>query len=200
MNYKQSEQPLEVGRKKKSFSSFSSLPDFHPSDKQKQEESRAEEMQQSEFQLHNYLTECEEGCALWPQQAPVSRMVFIQQDYTSGTCCQFQTKFPAELENQIERHQFEETVPTLNNLYAEAEKLGGQSYLEVCLACLTAYTIFFCMETHYEKVLKKLSKDIQEQNERIYAPGGLLLTDPIERGLRVIGITIYEDRGLSSGR
>lgn len=53
---------------------------------------------------------------------------------------------------QIDRQQFEETVRTLNNLYAEAEKLGGQSYLEGCLACLTAYTIFLCMETHYEKV------------------------------------------------
>lgn len=50
------------------------------------------------------------------------------------------------------------------------------------------------------KVLKKVSKYIQEQNEKIYAPQGLLLTDPIERGLRVIEITIYEDRGVSSGR
>ncbi|XDA89994.1 hypothetical protein R6Z07F_019573 [Ovis aries] len=132
--------------------------------------------------------------AMRPQQAPVSGKVFIQRDYSSGTRCQFQTKFPAELENRIDRQQFEETVRTLNNLYAEAEKLGGQSYLEGCLACLTAYTIFLCMETHYEKVLKKVSKYIQEQNEKIYAPQGLLLTDPIERGLRVIEITIYEDR------
>ncbi|XP_058715353.1 golgin subfamily A member 7 isoform X1 [Poecile atricapillus] len=161
-----------------------------------------------------------------PQQAPVSGKVFIQRDYSGGTRCQFQSKFPAELENrvccsewfsvhvvfgfrlslstgqvlQIDRQQFEETVRTLNNLYAEAEKLGGQSYLEGCLACLTAYTIFLCMETHYEKVLKKIAKFIQEQNEKIYAPQGLLLTDPIERGLRVIEITIYEDRGLTSGR
>uniref|UniRef100_A0A8Q3WKQ1 Golgin A7 n=4 Tax=Boreoeutheria TaxID=1437010 RepID=A0A8Q3WKQ1_HUMAN len=84
-----------------------------------------------------------------PQQAPVSGKVFIQRDYSSGTRCQFQTKFPAELEN---------------------------------------------------RVLKKVSKYIQEQNEKIYAPQGLLLTDPIERGLRVIEITIYEDRGMSSGR
>lgn len=40
----------------------------------------------------------------------------------------------------------------LNNMYAEAEKLGSQSYIEGCLACLTAYTVFLCMETHYEKV------------------------------------------------
>ncbi|XP_035583207.1 golgin subfamily A member 7-like [Zalophus californianus] len=134
------------------------------------------------------------------QQAPVSGKVFIQRDYSSGTRCQFQTKFPAELENRIDRQQFEETVRTLNNLYAEAEKLGGQSHLEACLACLTAYTVFLCMETHYEKVLKNVSKYIQEQNEKIHAPQGLLLTDPIERGLRVIEITIYEDRGMSSGR
>nr|XP_033805611.1 golgin subfamily A member 7 isoform X2 [Geotrypetes seraphini] len=90
------------------------------------------------------------------QQAAVAGKVFIQRDYTNGTLCQFQTKFPPELENRIDRQQFEETVRTLNNLYAEAEKLGGQSYLEGCLACLTAYTIFLCMETHYEKNQGKL--------------------------------------------
>ncbi|XP_043938969.1 golgin subfamily A member 7 isoform X3 [Protopterus annectens] len=133
-------------------------------------------------------------------QASVSGKVFIQRDYSNGTMCQFQTKFPSELENRIDKQQFEETVRSLNNLYAEAEKLGGQSYLEGCLACLTAYTIFLCVETHYEKVLKKIAKYIQEQNEKNYAPRGLLLTDPIERGLRVIEITIYEDRSTGSGR
>ncbi|XP_071338042.1 golgin subfamily A member 7-like isoform X1 [Trachinotus anak] len=131
------------------------------------------------------------------QQAAVAAKVFIQRDYTNGTVCQFQTKFPSELETRIDKQQFEETVRTLNNLYAEAEKLGSQSYIEGCLACLTAYTIFLCMETHYEKVLKKIAKYIQEQNDKIYAPRGLLLTDPIERGLRVIEVTIFEDRSLT---
>ncbi|XP_045891725.1 golgin subfamily A member 7 isoform X1 [Micropterus dolomieu] len=131
------------------------------------------------------------------QQAAIAAKVFIQRDYTNGTVCQFQTKFPSELETRIDKQQFEETVRTLNNLYAEAEKLGSQSYIEGCLACLTAYTIFLCMETHYEKVLKKIAKYIQEQNDKIYAPRGLLLTDPIERGLRVIEVTIFEDRSLT---
>jgi hypothetical protein len=56
------------------------------------------------------------------------------------------------------------------------------------------------METHYKKVLKKVFKYIQEQNEKKYAPQGLFLTDPIKRGLQVIEINIYEDRGLSSRR
>lgn len=54
---------------------------------------------------------------------------------------------------QIERQLFEETVKTLNSFYSEAEKIGGSSYLEGCLACATAYFIFLCMETHYEKVV-----------------------------------------------
>ncbi|XP_048051919.1 golgin A7 family, member Ba isoform X1 [Megalobrama amblycephala] len=129
--------------------------------------------------------------------ASLANKVFIQRDYTDGTICKFQTKFPSELDSRIERTLFEDTVKTLNNYYAEAEKIGGQSYLEGCLACLTVYLIFLCIETRYEKVLKKISRYIQEQNEKIYAPRGLLITDPIERGMRVIEISVYEDRGSS---
>ncbi|KAL7845422.1 hypothetical protein AOLI_G00236140 [Acnodon oligacanthus] len=129
--------------------------------------------------------------------ASLANKVFIQRDYSEGTVCKFQTKFPSELDSRIEKTLFEDTVKTLNNYYAEAEKIGGHSYLEGCLACITAYLIFLCMETRYEKVLKKISRYIQEQNEKIYAPRGLLITDPIERGMRVIEISIYEDRGSS---
>ncbi|XP_049590488.1 golgin subfamily A member 7 [Syngnathus scovelli] len=132
------------------------------------------------------------------QQPVVSTKVFIQRDYSSGTRCKFVTKFPAELESRLDRQHFEETIQTLNNLYAEAEKLGGKSYLEGCLACLTAYTIFLCMDTQYEKVLKKVTRYIKEQNEKVYMPRNLLLTDPIERGLRVVEITVFEDRGFVS--
>ncbi|XP_053476152.1 golgin subfamily A member 7B [Ictalurus furcatus] len=124
--------------------------------------------------------------------------VFIQRDYTEGTVCKFLTKLPAELNSRIERTLFEDTVKTLNSYYAEAEKISGQSYLEGCLACVSAYIIFLCMETRYEKVLKKISMYIQEQNENIYAPRGLLITDPIERGMRVIEISVFEDRSSSS--
>lgn len=40
------------------------------------------------------------------------------------------------------------------------------------------------------QVLKKISSYIQEQNEKIYAPRGLLLTDPIERGMRVVSFPV----------
>ncbi|XP_034044134.1 golgin subfamily A member 7B-like [Thalassophryne amazonica] len=129
--------------------------------------------------------------------ASLANKVFIQRDYSEGTTCRFQTKFPSELESRIERTLFEDTVKTLNSFYAEAETISSHSYLEGCLACVTAYLVFLCMETTYEKVLTKTATYIQDQNQKIYAPRGLLLTDPIEHGMRVIEISVYEDRGSS---
>uniref|UniRef100_A0A8C8IYY7 Uncharacterized protein n=1 Tax=Oncorhynchus tshawytscha TaxID=74940 RepID=A0A8C8IYY7_ONCTS len=51
------------------------------------------------------------------------------------------------------------------------------------------------------QLLKKIAKFIQEQNGKIYAARGLLLIDPIERGLR--GISFYTKqfyRHQNSGR
>lgn len=73
-------------------------------------------------------------------------------------------------------------------------------YLECCLTFLTAYPIFLCLVTDYEKIMKKVSKYIEEQTQKIYVSQGLLLRDSIERGLWVIEITIYEDKGMCSGK
>ena len=35
------------------------------------------------------------------------------------------------------------------------------------MACLTAYIIYFCAETHYEKCLKKVARFVVEQNEQV---------------------------------
>jgi len=116
--------------------------------------------------------------------------VFVQRDYSDGTMVKFQTKFPQELEGKIDRHLFETTVTELNTMYGDAESLCASTYCENCLACLTAYIIFLCMDTHYEKVLKKIGRYIVEQNNSVYIPRGLLLVDPVERGLRVLEICI----------
>lgn len=56
-------------------------------------------------------------------------------------------------------------MKTLNSCYVEAEKIGGQSYLEGCLACCTAYIVFLCMETRYEKVTIRRSNAPADQNQ-----------------------------------
>lgn len=99
--------------------------------------------------------------------------VFVQRDYSDGTSVKFQTRFPAELESrvrrldwgffsvnsniflfffQLERHVFEATINRLNEYFAEAEKGSCSTYCEGCLACITAYLVYLCSETHYEKV------------------------------------------------
>ena len=46
---------------------------------------------------------------------------------------------------------------------------------------------------HYEKCLKKVARFVVEQNEQVWTKRGLLITDPIERGLRVIEISILTE-------
>ena len=70
------------------------------------------------------------------------------------------------------------------------------------MACLTAYIIYFCAETHYEKCLKKVSRFVHEQNEQVWTKHGLLVTDPVERGLRVVEISLLTEpaAGIASGQ
>jgi len=50
----------------------------------------------------------------------------------------------------------------------------------------------FC---HPQQTLRKISKFVASQNERIYNAKGLQLIDPTYRGLRVIEITIFDRPG-----
>ncbi|XP_012523929.1 golgin subfamily A member 7 isoform X2 [Monomorium pharaonis] len=118
--------------------------------------------------------------------------VFIQRDYSEGTIVKFQTRFPSELESRLDRQLFEYTINQLNNYFAEAEHATCSTYCESCLYCLTGYLISICTETHYEKCLRKVAQFVSEQNDRVYKPRGLLLTDPTTRGLRLIEISVLD--------
>ncbi|KAJ1525330.1 hypothetical protein ONE63_010151 [Megalurothrips usitatus] len=127
-----------------------------------------------------------------PNQVNQCVKVFVQRDYSDGTMIKFQTRFPPELEDKIERQAFEYTINNLNNIFMEAEEASCSTYCEGCLACLTAYLMYICVQTHFEKCLRKVAKFVVEQNERVYQPRGLLLTNPVDRGLRVIEITVLD--------
>ncbi|VDN18630.1 unnamed protein product [Gongylonema pulchrum] len=93
--------------------------------------------------------------------------VFVQRDYSRGLGVQFETAFPSALDGKVSKQQWEHTITTLNSYYNAAE--------EVC-----------CTTTQYEKALTKITDFLAEQNRNVYLPAGLFLTDPIERGLRVV--------------
>lgn len=127
-----------------------------------------------------------------PNQANQCVKVFVQRDYSDGTMIKFQNRFPTELEDKIERQAFEYTINQMNAYFMEAEEASCGTYCEGCIACLTAYLMYMCVQTHFEKCLRKIAKFVVEQNERVYQPRGLLLTNPVDRGLRVIEITILD--------
>ncbi|KAI0232921.1 Golgin subfamily A member 7 [Lamellibrachia satsuma] len=116
--------------------------------------------------------------------------VFIQRDYSEGTRVKFLKDFPPEFEGKIDCTTFETTITELNKMFTEAETLNLSTHCENCCACLTAYLIYLCIDTHYEKMLKKIGRYIQQENDSVYVPRGLVLVDPSERGLRVIEICI----------
>jgi len=122
------------------------------------------------------------------------KKIFVQRDYSEGTGVRFQTRFPADLEGRISEEQFLFTVNMMNKMYAEAEKANCSTFCEGCMACLSAYVIYFCSETHYEKCLRKVARFVVDQNEKVWTKKHLLITDPIERGLRVIEISILTEQ------
>ncbi|KAI6658570.1 Golgin subfamily A member 7 [Oopsacas minuta] len=119
---------------------------------------------------------------------PEHNKVFLSRDYTNGTACRFNMELPTELRNNVSESQFKDTVKHINDIFAEAERLSCRSYMEGCLGCLTAYTIFLCVRTHYEKCVDRVALYIVQQNKDVYEPLGVKICDPMERGLRCIEI------------
>eukprot|EP00800_Vazella_pourtalesii_P017016 TRINITY_DN5058_c0_g1_i2.p1 TRINITY_DN5058_c0_g1~~TRINITY_DN5058_c0_g1_i2.p1 ORF type:complete len:131 (+),score=14.47 TRINITY_DN5058_c0_g1_i2:125-517(+) len=114
--------------------------------------------------------------------------IFLSRDYSHGTACRFNMELPQELRSKVSESQFKSTVTQINEIFEEAEHLSCRSYLEGCLGCLTAYTIFFCVRTRYEKCVDRVALYIVQQNKDVYEPLGVHICDPMQRGLRCIEI------------
>ncbi|XP_003377284.1 putative neutral alpha-glucosidase AB [Trichinella spiralis] len=110
--------------------------------------------------------------------------IFIHRDYSSGMAVRFQTKLPPELVGRskyIDEQLFEKCIQTLNEMFAKAEKLTWKSFFENIIGCFTCYLSHLCMEYQFSK------------NETVFIPHGLFITDPAERGLRMIEISILNN-------
>ncbi|CAB3976619.1 Hypothetical predicted protein [Paramuricea clavata] len=116
--------------------------------------------------------------------------VFVQRDYSRGTNCRFMTEMPVELQGKIDDQKFLHTIQGINEIMDDAERISVGSYFENCLGCLTGYLSLLCFETQYDKCLKRLTEYVNQQNANVYVPQGLMVINPMERGLRVIEICI----------
>ncbi|XP_002131890.2 golgin subfamily A member 7 [Ciona intestinalis] len=123
----------------------------------------------------------------------VRKRIFLQRDFSNGMAVRFQTRFPSELDGRVNPEEFSQTISVLNEKYRQAEEISFSTYCEGCLACLTGYLLLLCINTHYKKVLKEISKYIEDQNNTIYWPKRILIKDPFESGLRSIEIVIFDE-------
>uniref|UniRef100_A0A6G1S9A3 Ras modification protein ERF4 n=1 Tax=Aceria tosichella TaxID=561515 RepID=A0A6G1S9A3_9ACAR len=117
------------------------------------------------------------------------KKVFIQRDYRKGTKIRFETTMPSELENYISQAEFARFIESLNDIYFDAEKL---KFCEGCMACLTAYLLYCCIETHKQKCMRKAAEFIENQNE-IWKDRGVTVFDPMTRGFRILEIQVQSN-------
>ncbi|VDM18327.1 unnamed protein product [Hydatigera taeniaeformis] len=91
---------------------------------------------------------------------------------------------------RIPPEEFAKAISDLNAMFDKAEALTPGVVCENLTGCLTAYLLFLCMPTHYERMLDKIAYRVIQLNDQIFMPHGLLMIDPAERGLRMIEICI----------
>lgn len=121
------------------------------------------------------------------------KKIFIQRDYSQGLTVKFYTKLPPELRGRLDEQYFEKFVNDLNRIYADAERTGAESVFETMAGCLTCYLAHLCLTMQYDKNLKKIAKMLKDENDKVFVPNGLFITDPIERGLRIIEISFLDE-------
>jgi len=114
---------------------------------------------------------------------------YVERDYSLGLEVRFLRNFPAPLDGLIEPEDFYYTIDTINKLFQLAEEVNAGSVSETLIGFFTCYLVRLCSKTRYEKKLVEIRKFIDEQNQKIFIPAGLCMTDPIDRGLRVIEIS-----------
>jgi len=116
--------------------------------------------------------------------------IYVERDYSQGLEVRFQRNFPALLDGLIEPEDWYYAIDTINKLFEVAESVNSGSVSETLVGFFTCYLVRLCTKTRYEKKLVEVRKFIDEQNRKVFIPTGLYITDPIERGFRVLEISI----------
>ncbi|KAK0429362.1 hypothetical protein QR680_011344 [Steinernema hermaphroditum] len=127
------------------------------------------------------------------------KKIFIERDYSSGLTVRFQTTFPTRLTGMISPDAWDNVITTLNTMFAEAERVCSSTVMETLVGCFTCYISRAFAKTIYERNLEGVMAYIDEQNRDLFMPAGLFLSDPMERGLRLLEVSILQT-GASYGK
>ncbi|CAB3406146.1 unnamed protein product [Caenorhabditis bovis] len=118
------------------------------------------------------------------------RRVFIQRDYSKGLDVRFETEFPPRFTGMIPRDVWENTIHRINKIFEDAEAINARTIFETVLGCVTCYCSRLVSTSIFDKKLIELKEFLKRENSEIYHKAGLHIMNPMERGLRVIEISI----------
>jgi len=116
--------------------------------------------------------------------------IYVDRDYSIGLEVRFLRNFPALLDGLVEPEDWYYFIDTINKLFELAEAVNIGSVGETLVGFFTCYLVRLCTKTRYEKKLVEIRRFIEEQNQKIFVPAGLCVTDPMDRGFRVLEISI----------
>jgi len=124
---------------------------------------------------------------------PTPTGLYIQRDYSHGMETQFVDSFPSELNGKISEEEFRHTLTTLNRLFYEAENYTWLTCVESLLYCCSFYTLYLCCTPTYTKIVQRVDRFLDEQNQNIYLARGLRWKNPVYNGLLHIRIDYADE-------
>lgn len=123
------------------------------------------------------------------------RKIFIQRDYSKGLDVQFEAEYPARLTEKVPRDVWENTIVRINRIFADAEAITPQTIFETVLGCFTCYASYAITKSTYRRKLDELQEFLNRENREIYHHVGFHIRNPMERGLRVLEISLLSRQG-----
>ncbi|CAI2352363.1 unnamed protein product [Caenorhabditis sp. 36 PRJEB53466] len=123
--------------------------------------------------------------------------IFIQRDYSKGLDVQFEAEYPARLTEKVSRDVWENTIVRINRIFADAEAITAPTVFETLLGCFTCYASYGISKSTYRKKLDELQEFLDRENREIYHHVGFHIRNPMERGLRVLEISLLTRHGES---
>ncbi|KAL6079127.1 hypothetical protein QOT17_001273 [Balamuthia mandrillaris] len=114
--------------------------------------------------------------------------IIIERDYSRGVLTQFKDILPPELSSRVTEEEFSRTIGEINRLFRHAEELTVTSCLESCFGLITLFSLYLCITDRYTESLQRLEAFLEDENNNVYRPKGLVWLNPLSNGLLYIQI------------
>ncbi|KAG0913674.1 hypothetical protein G6F33_004944 [Rhizopus arrhizus] len=116
------------------------------------------------------------------------KSIRIERDYTLGDgITRFYTEYPKDLEGRITSEVFVNTIQEINKRMDYADRLSWRVVFENIMETLSIYLWPIFFSTHYQRAIKALHVFIDSENQLIYHPQYLSISDPVKSAFLFVG-------------